>query len=113
MRSRLVNGRILPPSSPQAARDRYMQLDYEITKIERLDGDRRERAQGNLGWLRDEMRQLAAWMLDNGVLALPVGVPVVSSLDPFWGAVPSREVREPIEETRAAEAFWADVPSRT
>lgn len=122
MRSHLVNGKILPPTSARAAQLRHQQLAHEVSKIERLLEERRpalhtgasreahgrwrEKTQGNLGWLRDEMRQIAAWMAAAGV------EPVAP--DAFWGQVPPRgEAREPDADDRAVAAFWEECPPRT
>ena len=84
MRSNLVNGKLIPPGSPVAAQVRHQQLVYEIGKLEKsfesaslpierlLAGsfDRRDAAIGCLGWLREEEKQLSAWMQAHDVQAI-------------------------------------------
>ena len=82
MQSSLVNGKIVPPSSPLQAQLRHQQVRARIADIEAdiARGPRRtlveheawkRRAEGNLGWLREERRQLEAWMQGRKVEPLP------------------------------------------
>lgn len=94
MRSNLANGKLIPPGSPVAAQVRHQQLVYEIDKIER-DPVQRDRASGCLGWLREEEKQLSAWMQAHDVQAIRPGP----------SAVPTAAV-EKTEEDFAA--FWRE-----
>ncbi len=81
----LIDGKIVPPSSPTAAHLRHQQVEHEIGKLERdlANPDYfkkfrtvteylawKDRAVGRLGWFKEEAKQLAAWMRTHGVVPL-------------------------------------------
>lgn len=66
MKSRLVDGKLIPPGSPEAAQLRQQQLAYEIQKTAK-----NRKASGNRGWLVEEEKQLSAWMRERDIAPLP------------------------------------------
>jgi hypothetical protein len=95
VRSHLIDGKLVEPSSPAAAQNRQQQLAHEVGKIERavVGVDPRpefaspeeyriwrKRTMGCLGWLRSEKIQLERWMKDHHVEVIPTA----RELESFW-----------------------------
>lgn len=83
MKSQLVGGKLVPPTTDYSGQIRHQQLVHEIESLEKvikslrpkegadLDRDARHRAQGNLGWLKAEEIQLRRWLKARGAEILP------------------------------------------
>lgn len=84
MRANLAGGKLIPPRTVAEGEARLVQIRRAIAEIEAaladhlrpLHLDNRRRAQGNLGWLKSEERQLAAWLKANQ--------PAEADFDAFW-----------------------------
>ena len=116
MRANLHEGKLVPPASAEAGKKRHQQLGHEIEKIERALNDLsrekrdfrtrteyaswRTSAKANLGYLREEHKQLSSWLRNRGIAVAEV-TPTVTPDHPE-GGVPDPQVDE--DFTR----FWEE-----